>query len=83
MYCPSNVVFDSSRVMITLHTDGDYNYVRDVPLRQKANPLRYSICWKWWERSRAYYINRNGWAYIKITNAWWRIKVALRIVTPH
>jgi hypothetical protein len=41
MYCPHTILVNNKFIFIMLHTSGDFNYIKDIPLK---NWFQY---WRW------------------------------------
>ena len=43
MYCPHNILVNNSVLYVLLHTTGDHNWKRQIPLTNWFNPKRYRV----------------------------------------
>lgn len=43
MYCPHTILINNRVLFVMLHTTGDYNWKRQIPLTNWLNPRRYEI----------------------------------------
>jgi len=43
MNCRSNIIINNKLIYICINTSGDFNYLRDIPLKEWFQLLRYEI----------------------------------------